>query len=161
MYQKLDVFGGFLCKNLQKSHGFSQVKFTKVSDHQESREPTFRGLGLVQKHPKPEEKNHRDLFATFKWDILLIHWRVSCIAPVQLIVEYCSVQRSKFQLECASAKPGKWSCQCVQRLIPPYTYVYIYIYIVHMAYNTYIYMLCIGLKYGYYYNLKSKSLISQ
>jgi len=57
---------------------------TELSDHQESREQTVGGLGLVQKHPKPEEKNHRDLFATLKWE-MLVHCRVSRIAPVQLI----------------------------------------------------------------------------
>lgn len=56
-----------------------------------------------------------------------------------------------------SAKPGKWSCQCVQRLIPPYIHISYIWHIIHI----YIYMLCVGLKYGYYYNLKSKSLISQ
>ena len=81
------------------------VQFTELSDHQESREPTFGGLGLVQKHPKPEEKNHRDLFATSS--LQGITYRTSSVDFLN-----------------TSAKPGKWSRQCMQRLIPPYVYIY-------------------------------------
>ena len=87
MIANVSKIGCFLWFCVQKSPEIPWIftgPITELSDHQESREPTFGGLGLVQKHPKPEEKNHRDLFATLKWE-MLVHCRVSRIAPVQLI----------------------------------------------------------------------------